>query len=1419
MDNKPREVSSFQEKKITFSDLQQFLRSNKNEENSLLFKALAKIEKTHIENKVENTQAKSLWEAFNQYIDLNIPLIEKQNKKALIKLAKKIVKDEIWISKKFFENISIDFVPWIEISDDEFVNNNTLSNKMNSSEEKILDDEQWIRKFQNLLIAWFGHRIFDVMESYKTELDLIHEWLYQTYYDMITYWRQAMHQEKNHSDSKRINTWFMQIIWDSDKKNDSNSSIRVKADVFPILLHEIAKWILEYMSMARYNEMRETLVSSILSIDSYQDEHLAMVIWPQLYKQLSFAIKEAISQFFEEWNSASPYNKKQYFIPIFQHINQLPSEEYFKCIESIIDWSDWQKAISTIKWIIQQIENKYQEYNKHRLALKKDEIRKLISKPWYEWYKKCKEKYESKLIAILSERSHTTISKKIVDKKLLNYFISGDFKLDGANDETLQEFIDSVFEAISRKEEEEIRLRALRKLINQKRKTLNGKWWKGKKTISFSTKEIETIEKSISAQALITINKKISGQMKEFSFKEHLLFHKEQTAEINDLYTQLITLDEQKPRLLHDFWNFQLYELWTHDQLVNEWMDSNLSHCVWWVRKNVKWGKIRVWSLRSNIYNNPNNEETNHFYTIWYDPNSSEITQRKWYNDKLVKQSDTTSNIVKSVLQWIWNNFPISAINDLHHLLGQWEKFTDKWNIVYIDDSEQVITTLKNWEEIFHHWLLELDIPSSTTKEELDLLMNHPAIQLDISKVDQSIKNEIVEINCKIVDKSDTIIYENLLKAESLKFSGKTVHCPKLEYANILKITLSTTQTSTKKSFPESSMFPKLKTVATSLFDQSLQIEYPELTRIGLGVFSNAKELHLKKLHDVNTLTIEENCWTINFPSLHYIKSSLNDKRHWEIFYDHLLNIWETVTIYNATHASFPRLWECWAIRCHWEHIKNIDFPTLRMIKGDLQSNAFVNNFPRLEFIWKTISLKKANRPNLSCLKSVGDVIIWNECTWISFPMLWVMSSIEETDEEYDEHNAYYDNPWIDNKNWASISLSHWEEVDFSLLQSIASLTLEHWSVAKIDNVTEITWNLKIENGSFYNDTLVILGDINWSAVTNIELPNALTIWNINCKSLKTISLPKIEEINDIVSEKLEEISLPVATKTWKIECISLSKISLPSVVKMDWLYIPEKCNSVHVPLVKVISWTLKDSRRKIEWWLEEVWALYLNNLSYATFPKLHSCKKILLFGATENPILTIPKVQTLKWLSVNKMNHIALDSIEKIDWDCLFWHEDRPFKAWQAWEHNVNSTSMKSLIEVTGRLAIDCVKTIALPNLALAWSFSSWSEKLLLPKLEDVESDFSCCAKHLSLPSYTWVFNSAGLDKVETLEAPFLKWIYWESNHSAWYSMNKIKKLIAPELEEIVMDGWINEDAYIETKYFTGKIKNWLKLFKGIKR
>jgi hypothetical protein len=71
-----------------------------------------------------------------------------------------------------------------------------------------------------------------------------------------------------------MNTGSMKLTPD----DIGHAKIDIQADIFPVLLHEMAKGVLEYIAYNRYQGLSAEIVQSILSVDSRESEHWMMLI-------------------------------------------------------------------------------------------------------------------------------------------------------------------------------------------------------------------------------------------------------------------------------------------------------------------------------------------------------------------------------------------------------------------------------------------------------------------------------------------------------------------------------------------------------------------------------------------------------------------------------------------------------------------------------------------------------------------------------------------------------------------------------------------------------------------------------------------------------------------------------------------------------------------------------------------------------------------------------------------------------------------------------------------------------------------------------------------------------------------------------------------------------------------------------------
>ncbi len=782
--------------KIDFSVLEHLMKGTQGEEEKTILQDLLAKEKErvaeqklHISPEFDPSQLGwTLQEVAHR---------EKKSRGELIQLVQEMIQTEFGLDEKTMPKISFKFgnkdgIAQPPIDASTYQNTYTISSDLTPTEKATLEQEQQVRHLQNLLITWSGQRAFQLLDKYKNQIDTIDPNLFQEYHDLITTQLDHLHRSDPNTLWPRYNTGISKLIVSSQ-----GIKLHIEADIFPVLAHEMMKGVTEYLSMNRYNGISEEMKTAILSVDEYQDEHRQMLIWGQLWRQLYFCIQEATYEVADTEGLIDGKTPKQYFVPIYQRINQLPAQEYLAFIKMLTDGGDGKNAIGRIKQIIETLQEEYQAYQAQLQATKQKiytqaDIEKSLQAKRSPECQVFLTQYQSQLTGKLKEYYPSSLAPKAIERSIITkiekYFANGtvgavmeELPIEGPNTETLDEnkqqqetekisklqwqaLYDHIVEVVVELQKELLRVSALKELYNEKRTKLKGQGGKGKEQVVYTIKDIEHAEEKLSRNP--SFAQQVSTRIQEYSILKLFQDHKMHTGLINELYAKLISLDDLKPEFVHDFGEYQLYNLRTADQLIDEWLEKNLWHCVSGQASNVANGSVVIWSVRSNNHKNPLNLQTNAFYTIWYNPSSRTIIQRKWYENKTVTSHDGNKNEMLEILTWLCKNYKIQSVNDRWSVIQDDEILRDDMTVTDSDNDNSVINKLMDGKIPLLNRPTKLSIPYNLSIVDVNEICKLSWYAFDLTFLEQKQKNQLEYIAGSLVDNNTSISYPNLGKVD-----------------------------------------------------------------------------------------------------------------------------------------------------------------------------------------------------------------------------------------------------------------------------------------------------------------------------------------------------------------------------------------------------------------------------------------------------------------------------------------------------------------------------------------------------------------------------------------------------------------------------------------------------------------------------
>lgn len=625
----------------------------------------------------------------------------------LIGLAKEIIASEMGVPVyEILKHIKADLGTWT-IDSSEFDNpHDDLSESFSEEEKKLVEQEQQARIVMNALIMGAGHRIFDKVESddkYPKAINKISPDLYQSYYDMVYTNLKYMRETKpaNHSSG---NTGSMKLVTE-----EKETKIKIQADIFPVLLHEMAKGVVEYMAYTRYNSLDPKITKSILSVDSRQSEHWMMLIGPQIYKQLFFLIKEAVAQYSDQKWLLDSKNAADYIVPVLAHILQMPAEKFLQFIENILREDQWgESPIALITKVIDGMHTQYEAYlastPSPKMELTIEKIMEQLTRELALW-KKAQMYIKSALPDVqykLKDKWYVLSDKKL-GRKIAEHYMANTKKFE-LSDFVDQTWVIELWDAISLFKTTRIEQAAFSIVHEQQKKFPKRTRTHDVENIyihpRFPLSALEEAKKNIHPQVLEDIDNQVAELVQNWSISQWLQDHDTMNTTLSTLTKKYITLDDVIPDCLVEREdNRWLYELTNLEQLKREagvmgW------NCVAGSIDRVENGTLRVFSLR---------HWTQSHWTIWYVPQSQTINQVKWYihqkKNAILTRDDPDYVQVVQAVNYLIAHFPVKAVNDMSNVGFN---LTNKWFLSSADFIKAVnewklysVTLLTQWARIY----------------------------------------------------------------------------------------------------------------------------------------------------------------------------------------------------------------------------------------------------------------------------------------------------------------------------------------------------------------------------------------------------------------------------------------------------------------------------------------------------------------------------------------------------------------------------------------------------------------------------------------------------------------------------------------------------------------------------------------------
>ncbi len=303
-------------------------------------------------------------------------LIQQKNKYALEQLAKVTVQKYFGIPNDVIENIIVNLTNNPEDvsmggnNDNVPIDQEELLDDFTDEEKKIIKQNVDKRIISNALMMGAGFRAHNLMDKIKPNLDRIDKKLYPVYSFMMSksvmdFWKIEFNDDDTiglEDDKLKMKAKISmenlqkmgvvgksELILGEDKNGDGIREVegaKASAIIFPVLLHETVKAIIEYVfanGLPQYTEKinREIIKQSDIFKDEIWHKLLGPRLWKYLHDAIDFIVKER----------GNDYTVVAYLL---QEISMLPPDKFLRLIDLILH--DGNKAVVWLEKMLDRVE-------------------------------------------------------------------------------------------------------------------------------------------------------------------------------------------------------------------------------------------------------------------------------------------------------------------------------------------------------------------------------------------------------------------------------------------------------------------------------------------------------------------------------------------------------------------------------------------------------------------------------------------------------------------------------------------------------------------------------------------------------------------------------------------------------------------------------------------------------------------------------------------------------------------------------------------------------------------------------------------------------------------------------------------------------------------------------------------------------